>query len=397
MMINHIRDRYALTLLLKKLKFSPVVLIQGARQTGKSFLVRKILPAKNTKTLYKSLDINSVRVFAEQNPDSFVRDTEGQITLVIDEAQKVPALFDSVKSVVDENRIPGQFILLGSTEFSKLTNIRESLTGRASKLKIFPLTLSETKHLPLNSSEDLLNQKSRVSRQDLFTYLRNGGMPGLFGIKNEMEKQEALKDWLDLASERDALSFSKLKIDSKLIQRLLEGIATLNDTSAGALSKYLRVDLRKIQTHLSVLKTLFVVHEIVPYPGSTGKSQHFLCDVGFLSFYNATFEKKIKSWIVQEVLAQIFYRQEAKKHLYYYRTPKGSILDLVVVENEKIKLCIKINPDESYNSKHFDLLRAFHKKYQSEFHQKSKLIGLSGTLERFKDNSVEIFPWESIC
>lgn len=396
-MINHIRNRYALPLLLKKLKFSPVVLIQGARQTGKSFLVRQILPGKKINTLYKSLDSNAVRSFAEQNPDSFVRDVESNCTLVIDEAQKVPALFDSVKAVVDENRIPGKFILLGSTEFSKLTNIRESLTGRASKLKIFPMTLSETKHLPLNSTVDLINAKPRVDRKDFLKYLRNGGMPGLFGIKNESEKKEALGDWLDLITERDALSFKNLKIDSALTKRILEAIATQEDTSAGAIAKYLKADLRKIKNHLSILKTLFVIHDIAPHPLSSGKPQHFICDVGFLNYYNSSFEKKIKTWLIQEVVAQTFYRQESKKYIYFYRTPKGKIIDLIIVENEKIILCAKVSSDENYNSKHFELLRAFFAKHQTQFHKNARLVGLCGTLEKFKDNQIEFFPWESIA
>ncbi len=395
-MLNHVRNRYALSLLLKKLKFSPVVLIQGARQTGKSFLVRQMLPKTILSTLYKNLDVHSIRAFADRNPDSFVRDMDMKTTLIIDEAQKVPALFDSVKSVVDEERIPGKFILLGSTEFSKLTNIRESLTGRASKLKIFPMTLSETKHLPLNTSKDLLNINCRVPRKDFLKYLRQGGMPGIFGIKNEIELQESLRDWLELASERDALSFRNLKIESNLIKRILESIALNEDTSAGSISKYLKTDLRKIKTHLAVLKTLFIIHELTPHPLSTGKPQYFFCDVGFLNFYNASFEKKIKSFILQEVLAQIYYRQESKKYVYFYRTSKGSIIDLIIVENEKIISCIKITADEKIVSKQFDLLRSFKKQNSNSFNKESRLIGLFGGLEKFKEGQVEFYPWEAL-
>jgi predicted AAA+ superfamily ATPase len=291
-MMNHIRHRYLLPLLLKKLKFSPVVLIQGARQTGKSFLVRSLLPEKHKNAIYKSLDLNSTRQFAERNPDTFVRDLEPNQTLIIDEAQKVPALFDSVKAVVDEDRRPGKYILLGSTEFSKLTKIRESLTGRAAKIRLFPLTLSETKHLPLNTADGSIQSKPRVSRKDLLKYLANGGMPGIFGIRQDLEKKEALHDWIDLVAQRDALVFDKIKIEPQLIMRILAGLAKLEDSSAGALSKYLDVDLRKVKTHIEVLKTLFVIHQIEPHSLSTGKPQLFFCDVGFLDYFSASFEKK---------------------------------------------------------------------------------------------------------
>ncbi len=394
--MNHVRQRYALMLLLKKLKFSPVVLIQGPRQTGKSFLVKKLIPEK-IQTVYKTLDLAATKNFATENPDTFVRDIEPDQILIVDEAQKVPAIFDSVKAVVDEQRRPGQYILLGSTEFSKLTNIRESLTGRASRLKIYPLTLSESKYLPLNTSADFINAIPRVSRADLMKYLKNGGMPGIFGIKSDNEKLNALKDWVELTAERDAVNFKNTKIDSDLIFRILASVATLDDTSAGGLSKHLRTDLRKINTHLNVLTTLFVLNKIEPYATSTGKAQYFLCDVGFLNYYDSTFEKKIKTWVAQELIAQISYSAQDHKKIYYYRSAKGKILDFIICDKENVETCFKIIPDEISQSKQYELLRSFKIKNSTYFTKNTKLIVLSGTLQKMKDENIQIYPWESIA
>lgn len=393
--MNHIRQRYALKLLLQKLKFSPVVLIQGPRQTGKSYLVKNLIPEK-IKTAYKTLELASIKNFATENPDTFVRDIEPDQILIIDEAQKSPALFDSVKAVVDEQRRPGQFILLGSTEFSKLTNIRESLTGRASRLKIFPLTLSESKHLPLNTSTDFVNPIPRVTRSELMKYLKNGGMPGIFGIKNDNEKLNALKDWVDLTAQRDALSFKNVNIDSELTTRILTTIATVDDTSAGSIAKHLRTDLRKVNTHLMVLTTLFVLNKIEPYPTSTGKAQYFFCDVGFLNYYESAFDKKIRTWIAQELIAQISYSSQDHKRLYFYRSAKGKILDFIICEKENIEICIKIIFDEVSKSKQYELLRSFKLKNSVYFTKKTKMIVLSGTLQRMRDDDILIYPWESI-
>jgi len=393
--MNHIRQRYALVALLKKLKFSPVVLIQGPRQTGKSFLVKNLIPAR-IQTVYKTLDLASTKNFANENPDTFVRDVEKNQILIIDEAQKSPALFDSVKAMVDEQRRPGQFILLDSTEFSKLTNIRESLTGRASRLKIFPLTLSESKHLPLNMNDGLLNASPRVTRADLMKYLKNGGMPGIFGIKNQTEKINALKDWIELTALRDSLTFNTLKIDSELILRILTSVATLNDASAGSIAKHLRIDLRKINTHLSVLTTLFVLNKTEPYSTSTGKAQYFFCDVGFLNYYESSFEKKIRTWVAQELIAQLAYTAQDHKKLYFYRSAKGKILDFIICEKENIETCIKVISDETSQSKQYELLRSFKIKNSDYFTKNSKLVVLSGTLQKIKDNDIGIYPWESI-
>jgi predicted AAA+ superfamily ATPase len=396
MALNHVRKRYALELLLKKLKFSPVVLLQGARQTGKSFLVKNLLPDKIKKN-YKNLDLATLKDFASKNPDTFVREVDEDHVLIIDEAQKVPELFDSIKAVVDDDRRPGKYILLGSTEFSKLSRIRESLTGRATRLLIYPMTLSETLHLPLNSSIHFVNPKPRVTRLNLIRYLKQGGMPGLFGIKNENEKINALKDWIDLTVYRDVALFKDIKVDSELIIRILTAVSVLEESTAGAISKFLKVDLRKVKTHLNILTTLFVLHKIEPFKTSTGKTSYYFCDVGFLNYFEASFEKKLKTWVLQELLAQISYCQHQLKKVYFYRTAKGSMIDFIICNKEKIETVFKLFSDEKVNTKQFEILHFFKEKNKSHFLDDSKQFVLSGTITTIKTKEILIAPWESIA
>lgn len=389
----HRRQRYALEILLRKLKFAPVVLIQGARQTGKSFLVKHLIPGQISK-VYRTLDLASAKTFALSNPDSFVRDIEKGQLLIIDEAQKVPDVFDSVKAVVDDLRRPGQFILLGSTEFSKLTQVRESLTGRASRLRLFPMTLSEVRHLPMNKS--FLNQNPRVSRQELLKYLRNGGMPGLLGIKDEGEKEQAIQDWIELTVLRDANNFKGVKIDPEALMKILAGIARLEDTSAGSIARFLKMDLRKVKTHLQVLKTLFVVNTLEPFPSSSGKTQHYLCDVGLIGHFESSFKKKLETWIIQEFIALNSYLFRGKKDLSFFRSSKGSKIHLILSKNQKIDLCLKLFPEEKVTSRDLEQLRAFHKNNPGFFSEDSLLIALTGTLLTYRDGSVKVMPWESV-
>ena len=128
--MSHPIRRHLTQMILKKLKLSPLVAIRGARQTGKSFLGIEILPDHLSRIHYLSLDEKSLRVSAQESPDDFLKRYPHAFPLIIDEAQKSPDLFDALKLTIDQNRIPGRFVLLGSTEFSKLAKIRESLTGR---------------------------------------------------------------------------------------------------------------------------------------------------------------------------------------------------------------------------------------------------------------------------
>src|SRR3989338_7269409 len=144
----HSRSRLAITILLKRLKFTPVVAIQGARQTGKSFLVREILAKQITSSGYVSLDDKSKQALAQESPQTFLASMSDFKPAIIDEAQKSPALFDAIKLLVDKNRRTGSFLLLGSTEFSLLQNIRESLTGRMGRIRLYPMTFWEIQGLP---------------------------------------------------------------------------------------------------------------------------------------------------------------------------------------------------------------------------------------------------------
>ena len=97
----HSRPRHAISLLLRKLSFAPVVAIQGARQTGKSFLVRELLKDKLPDFVYKTLDKPDLREFARSNPESFISQNEDARPFAIDEAQKAPDQFDVIKYKVD--------------------------------------------------------------------------------------------------------------------------------------------------------------------------------------------------------------------------------------------------------------------------------------------------------
>lgn len=137
---------------------------------------------------------------------------------MIDEAQKAPALFDALKFSVDSLRKPGRFLILGSTEFSKLSLIRESLTGRMSRVRLYSMNLAEAVGAAMNSSRarSLLNSELRVSRSQLLQHLERGGMPGVFAVRDRSERESLLRDWLDLTTERDAMLFPKIKADPDL-------------------------------------------------------------------------------------------------------------------------------------------------------------------------------------
>lgn len=389
--MSHTRERYITRILLKRLKIAPVVAIQGARQTGKSFLVRELLKHRLPKFHYVTLDKKTDRVFAEKNPETFLSQHNEKVPLVIDEAQKAPSLFDAIKAQVDQERRPGQMILLGSTEFSTLHKIRESLTGRMSRVRIHPMTLAESR------KEDFcdwsFSEKSflqpKVSRAELLRFLDRGGMPGIFAVRENEFREQLLKDWLDLTVNRDLMQVPKLKLDAEIGMEILRCVATLEEPTAGAIAKTLKIDPRRIATHVKALKTLFVLNSIAPLRGSTGKEILFLLDPAFVGIFGGDFRRRLQTWLLNEILVRNSVRSRPWR-VCFYRTSKGRFIDFVLEEEQDL-IALQIFDSETTYDRDLNLLRSFGQK-----HKGAKLFGLSGGVQNLTNEKIFIRPWENM-
>jgi predicted AAA+ superfamily ATPase len=335
----HSRTRIILPRLLKKLSFFPVVAIQGARQTGKSFLAHSLLKDALPLIKYLSFDQLTVRQQAKRAPQTFLTDHSESMLLVIDEAQKVPEIFDAVKFEVDQRRVPGRFLLLGSTEFSKLSQIRESLTGRMGRIRLFPLTVKET----LGSKSD------QYSMKQLLHYLRYGGMPGFFAVRDEDERASLIQDWIDLICLRDMHQFKGVNTDSDLSYAILKLCCQLDEPTKPAISKKTNVDPRRVESHLKCLCELFVLQKINPHPSGKGKPIYLPLDAGIAEFLGAPLLRRLHIWLMNERLALDSFGANKRKEFFYYRSQgkkwihwveesiNGEVKAFQIIDHENIK------------------------------------------------------------
>lgn len=387
----HVRKRYLTTQVLSRLKISPVVAIQGARQTGKSLLARELLQEKISSMVYKTLDKKGDRDFANSNPDSFLAQYEDNELFVIDEVQKAPELFDAIKATVDENRKPGRFLLLGSTEFSLLQKIRESLTGRMSRVRLYPFTIAESRKDSKFVDWDFQNIKKigdgRCSRGELMKFLERGGMPGFFSIRENEVRNQMMRDWLALTVQRDLMQIPKLKLDSELAYSILEKLAILDEPTAGEVAKSLSVDTRKIQLHIRAMASLFVIIAVEPHQGSSGKERWYLLDTAFVKFFGGGFHRQLQTWLLNEILVTNSLRKSPRK-INYFRNSKGSVVDFILSE-EKLKVAIQIFNRESVYDRDLNLLRSFGNKFKG-----STLLALSGGRQDHPHENLFVRPWE---
>lgn len=336
----HLRQRQVFQKLLKRLKYFRVVAIQGARQTGKSILAREILAQKIAHTRYFTFDLASVATHAKERPQTFLEENSDAKTLIIDEAQKVPGIFDAIKFVVDLDRRPGQFVVLGSTEFSHLTQIRESLTGRMGRVRIFPFNLAESLGHHLTG---------QPTRQQVLGYLKAGGMPGIFSVREDDAREGLIEDWINLTCRRDIHQIKGIRLDSDLAYQILQQCARLPQPSRPNISRALSTDGRKIETHLKVLCALFVLQKIPPHRSGKGKPIYHLLDPAIAGFLGASFERKLQILVMNERLCKNAYSDQKQKQPFFYRStgknlihwaeesPEGKVIAIQCVAHERIR------------------------------------------------------------
>lgn len=375
------RSRLATTALLKRLQFTPIVAIQGARQTGKSFLAREILAKQVACSGYVTLDDKSKQTLAQESPQTFLASMSDSRPAIIDEAQKSPALFDAIKLQVDKNRRPGSYLLLGSTEFSLLQNIRESLTGRMGRIRLYPMTFWEVQGLP--------RKKKNPTRAQCLKYLDSGGMPGIAFVREAQVQADFFQDWVDLTCQRDIHQFKRLKLDTQLAYALLKHTAVLEEPTAAALSKATRANPKKVGTHLKALCELFVLTRLDPHPSGTGKSIYLPFDSGIAAHLGAPLIKRLQITLMNERMAKNSYSGGKRHTFQYYRSTGKRMVHLIEEELGGKTRAFQVMDRESVKKPDLELLKAFRKKNPA-----SEVYLIAPVLEPWKFEGVNVVRWE---
>jgi uncharacterized protein len=188
----------------KVVKSRPVVLLTGARQTGKTSILKKEFPNSN----YITFDHLHQMESAKTNPSEFLEQQNGQT--IFDEIQYVPELFRHLKIKVDENRdLYGKWILTGSQQFSLMENVNESLAGRISILELETLSAHELRQANISSLKD---------------FLWKGGYPELW-VNEHLDSKDFFEGYLRTYIERDLSTLVKVR-DLYQFRRFLRLVAT---------------------------------------------------------------------------------------------------------------------------------------------------------------------------
>lgn len=320
-------------LLRRSLRDYPVVVVTGARQAGKSTLLRQTLPDWQMLSL-EDLDM---REFAQGDPRAFLQRYPAPV--ILDEVQRVPSLLSYIQTAVDSSGAMGQYVLSGSQQFSLLAGVTQSLAGRASLIELHPLRLKE-----LAEAGDMPESLDR--------YLLQGGYPAVHA--RELEPQRYYADYVASYVERDVRSLSAVQ-DLGTFQRFMRLCAARTGQllNLNALANDCGISQPTANAWMNLLEASFVVKRIAPYHRNFGKRlvktpKLYFLDTGLCAWLlGITSERDMQShyargalfetWAVTEALKWRAVRGNAQP-LYFWRDNIGNEVDLLLEQDSGITL-----------------------------------------------------------
>ena len=319
----------------------PVVAITGPRQSGKTTLAKMAFPEKQ----YVSFDDKNMRELAKSNPGDFLRAfPDGAI---IDEAQKVPDMFDAIKLIVDNGGYsPGKFILTGSSQFRLKENISDSLAGRIGLIKLLPFSIDELKE------EGILSD-------DAYDYVFNGFYPPLYDSSKDYLRDDWFENYIDTYMDldiKDQINPSNVNAFRKLIQLCAARSGQM--VNYNGLSSGLGVSAVTIKSWLSILEASYIIHFLEPDSNNLGKSvvktpKLYFVDSGLMCYLLRIDSKEelmlddhkgaaVETMAVSELLKKRF-NSGKKSNLTFFRDKNGFEVDTIADWKHTFAIEVKSN------------------------------------------------------
>lgn len=361
----------------ESLKDSPVVFIQGARQTGKSTLAKAIAeggyPAR-----YMTLDDAVTLGAAESDPQGFIARLEGPV--IIDEVQRVPELPLAIKLAVDENRKPGRFLLTGSARILVLPKLSESLAGRMEIHTLWPFSQGELAGTREHFIDSIFKAKLPASPakpedwRSLAQRLAQGGYPAMLQRTSATRRRGWIGSYINTILQRDVRDITNVR-DMSDLPRLLALLAS----RAGGLLDYadlargLGIPSTTLKRYMGLLETTFLVQLLPAWFINIGKRivkspKLLLNDTGLLmNLLGADAQRlrtdpTLRGGILENFVAVELLKQwgwsKLQPSLYHFRTHSGDEVDLVLEDRSGRIVGIEVKATASVSADHFKGLRA---------------------------------------
>lgn len=364
--------------------FSPVVLLTGARQTGKSTLMATIAQAFN----YSSYTFDSLTTFASAKSDPVGFITSIPKPAILDEVQRIPEIFLPIKHDVDQHRQPGRFALTGSANPLLIPQLGDTLAGRMSILELYPLSQGELKGIFDDFIDLVLSKKQpdiiTIAKQELTEKIMIGGYPTVQSINGE-QRNLWFDNYITAILKREITELAKIEgiVEFPQLLRLLATRAgsILNVSEISRTSTLVNTTLRR---YLALLQTVFMIYFLPAWSINLGKRlvkspKLYLADTGLLShLLGINQERLLIDTTLMGSLLENFVLNELKKQatwsrkrvqFYYYRTVDGIEVDIVIEDQAGNIVGIEVKASETVTASDFKGLKHMQEAYKARFVQ----------------------------
>lgn len=352
-----------------------VILVTGARQVGKSTLLKHCDKNRN----YVSLDDLTEREMAINEPKLFLENHKPP--LIIDEIQYAPKLLSYIKLVVDESEEKGQYWLTGSQQFHLMKDVSESLAGRVGIIDLMGLSLAEISQNSNNKpffpdNEYIKNRRiahKNYSTSEIFNFIYNGSYPALNNNDN-IDRDLFYSAYLRTYIERDIRDLSSISNEMKFLNFIRVVAARTGQVlKYSEIAKEVDISEPTAKNWLSILISSNLVYLLQPYYKNITKRMTkmpklYFLDTGLCSYLTGWSSPEViqkgamngaffETFVISEILKS--YRHNGERPLiYWYRDKQQKEIDLLIEKDGRlhpIEIKLTSNPNKSM-IKNFDIL-----------------------------------------
>lgn len=310
------------------LRDSPAVLIHGPRQSGKTTLARAVGEPRGYR--YVSFDDEAIRAAAGSDPIGFV-DALAPKT-ILDEVQRVPEIFTSLKLAIDRHRSAGRFILTGSANVLFVPALADSLAGRMAILRLHPLAQCELEGGRPRFLETLFRGtfKTGIAKRlgrDLAERVAAGGYPAALARRAPARRRAWYRDYVETQIQRDVRDLSRIRSLDTLPKLLaLAAAQTARLVNVAELAAPFELTRQTIHEHVTLLERVFLLERLPPWHtnrlsrlvkrpklhfGDTGVACALLgFDATKLDADRAMLGSMLETFVLQELRRQASWRPE---------------------------------------------------------------------------------------
>ena len=367
-------SRFVEPQLAEALTDSPVVLIHGPRQCGKTTLAQVV--GDRLGYAYLSFDDDAARSAAEADPAGFVADLSERA--ILDEVQRVPALFAALKLAVDRKRVAGRFILTGSANVLLVPKLADSLAGRMQIMRLYPLAQCElARHEPrfldaLFAGEFKTRRTERLAGR-LSERIVAGGYPAALARPTGRRRATWYRDYLDAMVQRDVRDLARIRSLDALPRLLaLAAAQTAQLLNVSDLSAPFQLSRPTISDYVTLLERVFLLEMLPPWHsnrlkrivkspklhmGDTGLACALLgVDAAALKADRALLGHLLETFVFQELRRQASWHEEPLA-FFHYRDKDGGEVDIVIERGAHALVGVEVKAGATVTAADFRGLR----------------------------------------